>query len=126
MPRRGNPVRRSAARGVERPICHSTQRVERAKTSKIFEKTMRTNPSTTWLPLIATVAMLVAVCTLLVWMVRVVTPQSAQAQSAPEAAPSNQAVPLAGPDLTIEMSLNPAAPGVGEAADLDRHLSEYW
>ena len=66
------------------------------------------------LPLIATLIMSTVIVVLLGWMVSL-TPQRAQATAPLAVTP---AVALAGPDLTLELSLDPAAPGVGEAATL--------
>ena len=61
-----------------------------------------------WLRLAVTIALGAGVL-LLLWLIRT-TPQPVQAVDNRDA--------LAGPDLTVELSLDPAAPGVGEAATL--------
>ena len=66
------------------------------------------------LSLVITSAIGILILLLLAWMVSM-TPQHVQAAAQPAARP---AVALAGPDLTVELSLDPAAPGVGEAATL--------
>lgn len=76
---------------------------------------MRAHPSDALpLPILATLTLSSVIIVLLGWMVSL-TPQRAQAIAPVAVTP---AVAQAGPDLTLEISLDPAAPGVGEAATL--------